>query len=113
MRHYFRADLKLLHMSAEDWGLNGYEGAEGAAALLSNLCVKELVALTERVNGGATIAFSAVMAFNNLISAFKEEKLGSYGAADELTRAVLVALIEEFVEKRYGFELEFFWEGDS
>jgi hypothetical protein len=108
--HYFRTDLRLVNIKAEDWGLNAYDGNDLAAQRLSSLAVTGISKLETLVTSGTTIETATRLVYRELKEEFQKPDLAQFGADEDLTNTTLLGVLEDFVEKRYGVELEPFWE---
>lgn len=104
---YIKKDHTLRVMDSDDWELLKQEGTLVAAAEMSATTQIGLKWLEQLVDGGLQVPEAALRVFRRTLEDFK--KYEDCGAGEEHARNVLINIIEEFVEHRYGIELDSFW----
>lgn len=105
----FNEDLKLLPLTSQDWEL--YSSLPGAGLVAHNLNTSVQAALNKmlaEINDGSGVLTAAKRVFHHVESLL--EKHEEVGANTEEARGVLLAIIEEYTQRRFEVEIDLYWE---
>lgn len=106
---YFDADMKLMSLDSERWGLySGMSGAGLAAHNMTEATRKALVNMKDSITEGDGILTAAKKAYRHVHETM--QKYTEYGACDAEARGVLIQIIEEYARRRFEADLDLFWD---
>lgn len=109
MTSRFDADIRLLTLSAEDWGL--YDGMTGAGLAAHNLTVSTQAALDKMVSwvaAGHGVVTAAKMAFRQVQGAMATYE--AVGATEPDARGVLITILDEYARRRFEANTDLYWD---
>lgn len=106
---FFDADMRLMKLSSQGWGLNSdMNGAGLAAHNLTEATRKALGQMKDSIASGDGVLTAAKRAYSYVHDVM--EKYEEMGACDTEPRGVLIQVIEEYARRRFEVDLDLYWE---